>query len=131
MTIAGADELDPNESESTESTANDDEQEASDLQESGDLSVSDSTTKPRTVAWVLIAAGAVMAIVFALRSPRKGIIWLLPLLMLGAGLAILSQQRRAQLNVVAGRILTEMDGIDPIGRIQVLVAVLRQELRNG
>ncbi len=96
--------------------------------EADDVSAPFYTTHPRQAAWLLIVGGVVLALILILRGPRRLLAWAVPLGLIGAGLAILAQQRQAKLNVVAEEILADLDGLDPVAKAQVLFAVAREVL---
>ena len=135
-------EVSENEIEVNGNTSDDAVQEMLDMYDLGDVSdpdpaapeaaasnvlASDDPEQSRKIAWLLIGGGVVLTIFLILRGPRKLIAWLVPMGLIVAGLAILSQQRQAKLNAVAARVLTEMDGLGPVAKVQVLLAVGREQ----
>lgn len=140
-------EVNENEIELNENRSDDAVQEALDMYELSDVSepidaasneagpnapavngsALDDPEQSRKIAWLLIGGGVVLTIFLILRGPRKLIAWLVPMGLIVAGLAILSQQRQAKLNAVAARVLTEMDGLGPVAKVQVLIAVGREQ----
>ena len=55
--------------------------------------------------------------------------WLLPIGLVIAGVAVLSEERRTRVGTAVGHILAEMDGLDPVVKVQVLIAVARETLK--
>lgn len=130
-------EMERNGAELNESAPDDTAQEVVDMYDLGDVSESDAETpdavelddpaQSRKIAWLLIGGGVALTIFLILRGPRKFIAWLVPIGLIGGGLALLSQQRRAKLNAVTQRVLAEMDGLGPVAKVQVLIAVGREQ----
>ncbi len=81
------------------------------------------------IAWLLVGGGVVGALIALVRDRRGLADWLLPVGLVGAGLAILLERRQAHLDDAQENILAELDSLDPIARAQVLTAVAEQQLR--
>ncbi|MDH3675477.1 MAG: hypothetical protein OES12_08270 [Anaerolineae bacterium] len=87
-------------------------------------------TTPATedVAWLLVGSGVVGALVMLVRGHRKFVDWVMPVGLIGAGLAVLLKQRQKHIDEVADNILADLDTLDPVAKAQVLKAIADQEL---
>jgi hypothetical protein len=86
------------------------------------------TPSSRDMAWLLVAAGLVWALVLTIRGQRGLKDWLVPVGLAGGGVAILVKQRRARIGEAEQSIMAELDGLDPVAKAQVLKAVAEQQL---
>ena len=82
------------------------------------------------IAWLLVAAGVVWALVLTIRGQHGLKDWLAPVGLAGGGVAILVKQRRARIGEAEQSIMAELDGLDPVAKAQVLKAVAEQQLND-
>ncbi|MDX1384523.1 MAG: hypothetical protein R3190_12805 [Thermoanaerobaculia bacterium] len=87
----------------------------------------DRSLELKDLGWLLLGGGALAALVNLGRN-RSLVGWILPVALGAAGVAILTETRRAGIDEARARILAELDGLDPIARAQVLASVGRATL---
>ena len=81
------------------------------------------------IGGLLVAGGSLWALLLGLRQHTRFRNWLLPIGLIIAGVAIVSEERRARVGAAVGHILAEMDGLDPVAKVEVLIAVARETLQ--
>lgn len=82
------------------------------------------------IGWLLVGGGIVGSLVNLLRGDRGPVDWLIPLSLTGLGFGVLLSHRQSQMESAEGKILTELDQLDPIARAQVLKAVAKDEIER-
>jgi hypothetical protein len=83
----------------------------------------------KQIGGLLVAGGSIWGLFLGLRRHTRLRNWLLPIGLVFAGIAFLSEERRARIGAAVGHILAEMDGLDPVAKVQVLIAVARETVK--
>ena len=103
------------------------------LEEAGE-SLPDTEAMEIGAGAFLIGAGAISAVINVARGRRETSVWVLPAVMLSAGLALLLtgtfQRRSERIESAQQTVQAELDALGPIARAQVLKAVAQEQLER-
>ena len=80
--------------------------------------------------WLALGTGAVSFVGALLHRDRSTLEWLLPLGLLGGGLALLLKEREKGIDRAEERIAAELAELDPLARAQILKRITSAELKG-
>lgn len=82
------------------------------------------------LAWLLFGSGVLVLTINLLRERRGLVDLVVPIGLIGTGVAVLLQRRQDDMDAAQRKILAELDALDPVARAQVLKAVAKDELNR-
>ena len=80
------------------------------------------------IGWLLVGSGFASLLILLVKGYRKAVGWLVPVGLVGAGAAILLQERQSRISAAEEKIMAELDTLDPVGRAQILAKLADREI---